>query len=196
MSHRESLHASMLWLGFAPSSHPWDITPPWICLGKSMIVLLLCRYTQEERKLCVKFANSSYTLCGKSLVTKTDSDVPLIKFTVMWWRQCKREMGKCRIERLGDGNWSSPPDPALHSGCGHFSPGYGRGFALHRAAQWMDIYNLYQASLLGLCSEPTMEVVRLRSWEADFFLILNFLDKSCHVWWFLLNWGKTWILNQ
>lgn len=27
----------------------------------------------------------------------------------------------------------------------------------------------YQASLLGLCSEPTMELVGLRSWEADFF---------------------------
>ena len=104
-----------------------------------MIVLLISRYTQEGRKRFVKFVNSSYTLCGESLVTKTDPDVPITKFSVMRWRRCKREMGKCRTERLGDSNRSSPPDPALQSGWGHFSPGYGGGLTGHWAAQWMDI---------------------------------------------------------
>ena len=70
-------------------------------------------------------------------------------------------MGKRRTERLGDGNRSSSPDPALQSGWGHFSLGYGRGLTGHRAAQWMDIY----ITLAGLFDESVFWTNNGGSWS-------------------------------
>ena len=88
-------------------------------------------------------------------------------------------MGKCRTERLGDGNRSCPPDPALQSGWGHFSPGYGGGLTGHWAAQWMDIC----ITLAGLFDGSMFWINNGDSWSKKlegrfFFLIFNFIDKS------------------